>query len=284
MKLAYLMQCHKNPKQIKFFIDTLNLSSTDSVIIHIDSKRNDVFNEVLTLFQGCDNVYVIEKRTSVNWSGCSQLFATISMIDFLHSMDIAYDYCLLLSGEDIVFDSDALKMFLQSANEKSFIEYRNDCANYYWRINKFNVFRDNIHSQRKLVRILSSLFIRLQRVFNIKRNNFTEEDIHMGSQWFTISHKHMSSLLFFFKKEYLDKFSFTSCSDEHFFQMLFKKHINTSEYVTHNMRYIHFPTGSSSPSYLSVEELNLISKMPGVFISRKVTFDTLFKFYEQSKY
>lgn len=281
MHIAYLIQCHKNPQQIKLFVDLLKLSTGDSVVIHVDAKCQSVRDKLLLIFEGSPNVYIMQNNIAVNWSGRTQLLATISMLRFLQNNKINYDYCLLLSGEDIIFDTQSLKEYLENKNNISFVEYRDDREKYLWRINACNIFRDNRFSQKSMVRILSSLFIRLQSVLNLRRGNFCNDEIYLGSQWFTISVKHVHILLEAIGSEFLDKFKFTSCSDEHFFQILFKKYIKPDEYESHNMRFIRFSEGNNSPDYLNVDELRKIAKMPDIYIARKVSFDVLADFNSQ---
>lgn len=283
MKLAYLIQCHKNPQQIKLFVDSLELSSDDNVVIHVDAKSQHVRSELSAVFKSRPNIHFIENSISVNWSGRSQLLATLSMVEFLQTNKIKYDYCLLLSGEDIIFNIPLLKDYLEKNNGMSFVEFRNDREQYLWRVNGFNILRDNRYSQRKIIRIVSSLFIRIQRFLKFKRNNFVDNDIFLGSQWFTISSRHMDIFLGKFSKHFLNKFLFTSCSDEHFFQIMFKKYIKSNEYEMNNMRYIRFSVGSSSPDYLSIDELNELSNSGKYYIARKVSFDVLSQYLMSNK-
>ncbi|MEX3019850.1 beta-1,6-N-acetylglucosaminyltransferase [Kluyvera sp. STS39-E] len=275
MKLAYLIQCHKNPEQIEMLIESLDLDIDDNVIIHVDAKCNDTQEKIKILSMGYKNVHVVPHSVTVNWSGKSQIYATLKMIDYLYSNNMAYDYCLLISGEDVVLNPNKLKDFLGISSNKSFIEFRSDHAKYYWRINRYNIFRDCHLSQSWMTRAISSVFVRSQRVLNIKRNNFRDEDIYLGSQWVTISRQHMDILLDFIDDKYLKKFNYTSCSDEHFFQMLFKQCINADEYETYNFRHIKFAEGANSPSYLSISELMSVRDYPNIFIARKVTSTTL---------
>lgn len=278
MYIAYLIQCHKNPQQIKLFVDSLKLSVGDSVVIHVDAKCQEVRDNLLLMFEDNPNVYIMQHAIAVNWSGRTQLLATLSMLNFLQNNHIKYDYCLLLSGEDIIFDTLSLKKYLGNKNNISFVEYRDDREKYLWRINTCNIFRDNKFSQKSIVRFASSLFVRFQRVLNFRRNNFYNDEIYLGSQWFTISVKHVGILLKAISPDFLDKFKFTSCSDEHFFQILFKKHIKSDEYECHNMRFIRFSEGHNSPDYLNVDELRKIAEMPDIYIARKVSFDVLADF------
>lgn len=45
MKIAFMLQCHKNPKQINRLVDKLRLLDCD-IYIHIDNK-SDFTNEIV---------------------------------------------------------------------------------------------------------------------------------------------------------------------------------------------------------------------------------------------
>lgn len=64
---------------------------------------------------------------------------------------------------------------------------------------------------------------------------------------------------------------------------MFKKYIKSNEYEMNNMRYIRFSVGSSSPDYLSIDELNELSNSGKYYIARKVSFDVLSQYLMSNK-
>lgn len=278
MKIAYLIQCHKNFEQIKLLLEVLKLTKVDYVVIHVDAKNKKLREHLNSFYYDVPNVKVLDEPIYVHWSGVSQIYATLKMIKFLYMHSIEFDYCSLLSGEDVVLNVDKLKKYLSLNKGKSFLEFRQDRAKYVWRINRFNLFRDNIFSQNFICRGISSIIIRFQLLFRIKRNNFKENDIYLGSQWFTISKTHMDVINDFLDEDFIKRFKFTSCCDEHFFQTLFKKLIDEKYYEKFNLRYLTFSGNSNSPEYLSLNQLKDISLMNDVFFARKVSYETLLKY------
>ncbi|QKJ87766.1 Core-2/I-Branching enzyme [Paramixta manurensis] len=275
MKVAYLIQCHKNSRQIELLINSLILTKDDYVVIHIDAKSPRIAEELKEIYQLASNIHIVEDPVSVFWSGISQLQATLKMLRALYHNDINFDYCCLLSGEDVVLDVDKFKQYLCYADNKSFLDYRSDRASYCWRINRFNLFRNNRFSQTFLARACSALAIKLQFMVGLKRKNFRDEEIFLGSQWFTLSRVHADIIYEKVDDAVIKDFTYTSCSDEHFFQMLFSQWIKKEEIETFNLRYIDFPHGHSSPRYLSLNDLLLVRERPACFIARKVTSDVL---------
>lgn len=279
MNITYFIQCHKNFEQVTLLIESLHLSNGDNVVIHVD-KKNETLKLLLTSYYvGNEQVYIIKDPVSVSWSGFSQVQATLKMINFIYNNNICFDYCCLLSGEDIVLRVQDFKEYLKSNSGLSFIEFRDEREVYLWRINKFNLLRDFRFSQSYLFRAISSFIIKFQSFTGVKRSNFNDDDIYIGSQWFTIHKRHMDLFVKVIDGNFLNRFKYTSCADEHFFQMLFKAYISPLEFSCINLRYIDFPHGSSSPRYLSITELNNIKYMQDIFIARKVTLNVASEFF-----
>ncbi|WP_447502682.1 beta-1,6-N-acetylglucosaminyltransferase [Aeromonas caviae] len=279
MNIVYFIQCHKNLEQVIFLVDSLKLSESDKVVIHVDGKNRKLNFLLRSHYYNSIQVFIINNPISVSWSGFSQVQATLKMIDFVYVNNICFDYCCLLSGEDIVLNVESFKSYLTKYSGLSFIEFRDDREKYFWRINKFNFWRESRFSQKFFVRALSSFFIKVQSLLGVKRSNFDEDEIHIGSQWFTISRQHMDLFYRVMDKEYLRRYKYTSCADEHFFQMLFKSCVDPLEYRGINLRFIDFPYGSSSPRYLSIADLNSIKDIADIFIARKVTFHVASSFF-----
>lgn len=76
MKIAILLQCHKNPTQINLLLDKLNHPDIDCYI-HID-KKADITNKITKR----SNIVLLpgEKRASVEWAQISQVDATLNLL------------------------------------------------------------------------------------------------------------------------------------------------------------------------------------------------------------
>lgn len=74
MKIAILIQCHKNPEQINQLIDVLSHPDID-VIIHVD-KKSAITNKINS--KGKSVSFVPDKkRVDVRWGTFSQVKATL---------------------------------------------------------------------------------------------------------------------------------------------------------------------------------------------------------------
>ena len=98
MKIIYLLQCHKSFEQIKLLLESLELSREDFVIIHVDAKNINLRHRISSYYFDSDNVFVVNDPVVVNWSGFSQIKATLKMIGYVYRKKINFDYCCLLSG------------------------------------------------------------------------------------------------------------------------------------------------------------------------------------------
>ena len=111
MNIAYLLQCHKDFEQIITLISSLYLVGNDKVLIHVDKKNPMLRLKIKEYYLAKDNIFVVDEPISVYWSGFSQIEATLKMLHMIREIG-DYDYCCLLSGEDMVLKPKRLKNFL----------------------------------------------------------------------------------------------------------------------------------------------------------------------------
>lgn len=95
MKLAFLIQCHKNAEQINQLIQALSHPDID-LYIHVDRKSRII--QQINIFKS--NVIILpdEERVDVRWGTFSQVEATLNLLK--HSYKKKYDYYWLISGQD----------------------------------------------------------------------------------------------------------------------------------------------------------------------------------------
>lgn len=77
MRVAFLMQCHKNPEQINLLLDALNHPMVD-VFVHVDKKSQ----EIRTKITQRDGVYILPEHqcVDVQWAQYSQVEATLQLL------------------------------------------------------------------------------------------------------------------------------------------------------------------------------------------------------------
>ncbi|WP_075983029.1 beta-1,6-N-acetylglucosaminyltransferase [Bacillus massilinigeriensis] len=265
MNLAYIIQAHNGKKQLVELIDTL-LDETTDVYLHIDKKSSLLYLELEEIYQYNSKVYLLGERESVNWSGFSQVLATLKLMNAVKESNKNYDYVSLISGQDFpIKTKQYIKSFLLENKGKEFIEYR-DIAQHYWRLKCYNFFRENRNNRKLYMRIIDNLIRYPQKLF-IRRNNFINLDLYFGSQWFTITYNCMLYILEFLKEnpDYMKQFSFTSCPDEHFFQILIMNSKFKDKVINNNLRYIDWSSGKNSPEVLTSKDYESLKRSDKLF-------------------
>lgn len=78
MKIAFLMQCHKNPEQINILLNALKHPMVDT-FIHVDAKSKDIRKDI----DRREGVYLLSEKdcTDVKWAQFSQVKATLNLVD-----------------------------------------------------------------------------------------------------------------------------------------------------------------------------------------------------------
>lgn len=86
MKLAFLIQCHKNPSQVNTLINMLNHDNID-FYIHVD-KKSRIKEDLCS----GSNVFVLpdEFRVDVKWATFSQVQATLNLMRYAIYNDAQY--------------------------------------------------------------------------------------------------------------------------------------------------------------------------------------------------
>lgn len=78
MKVAFLMQCHKNPEQINLLLDALKHPMVD-VFVHVDKKSQKIKKEITQR----EGVYLLPEQqcVDVQWAQYSQVEATLQLLN-----------------------------------------------------------------------------------------------------------------------------------------------------------------------------------------------------------
>ena len=282
ISLVFIIQCHKGFEQINLLVNNLNIAKNDNVIIHVDCKNNKLFNELYLKYINRSNVHVIKDRVNVYWSDISQVIAIYKMMNYIYEKKIKFDYCIHLSGEDLLIKPlIQLKIYLNE-HKKSFIQFRDDSSLYKWRINRFNFFRSSNYSRNLIFRMMSKISIKLQCIFLKKRNNFNDTELLSGSCWFILKENAFKVILNEINEDLFRRLKYSTCADEHIFQILVNRYCSDDMYMKKNLHYIEFDNGKSSPNYLTLDSINSLDNKEYFFV-RKVSYLTIKNFLEDNK-
>ena len=195
MKIAVLIQCHKNAEQVNMLISALDHDCID-VYVHVDRKSN-IVNDI----NSSNKIFILpeEKRISVEWAKFSQVEASLNLLLYALSHD-SYDYYWLISGQDFpLVSADRIVDFFSLNPDCNFVDITTSLnsglgksnnldkrnAIYYpeWILNKGIVFR-----------IIKRAWVELTGGYNrtfklFRRNNTLDYPFFFGSQWWCICGK-----------------------------------------------------------------------------------------------
>lgn len=278
MKLAILMLCHRDGKQINSFIETLN-NNDISFFIHVDAKSN-IDKEINVK----DHVYILPKdmRHNVEWATFSQIAATYELLSFSKTIG-QYDYYCLVSGQDFpIKSSESLLNFLK---ENKGISFLNLFDSYNSTGTKNNHDKNNeiaypawIMSRKGVGRVLRRLWVAISGGYNhtyklFMRKNTTGMKFYFGSQWWCLHGAFVEWAMDYIENNtnYYEYFKLCSTPDESFFHTLF---MNSpyKDYKKDYLHYIDWSEGKSSPKCFSAEDFDVITKS-GKYFVRKIQSD-----------
>lgn len=269
MKLAYIIQAHKGFKQLSILIDILSKNS--DVYLHIDLKNNYLYQQLKDHYLTQDNIFIIPNRVSVNWSGFSQVKATLNLLESVRGKN--YDYVTLLSGQDLPIKSHSeIISFLSVDVHREFIHIAPDYKNYNWRLLRYSPWSESTSIRNFPLNKINSISIKLQNLLNIKKSFFNDLDIYMGSSWFTITNDAVEYILNSIDDKLIEGFRSTTCSDEHFIQTLLMNSSFKEKVVGENIVYIDWSEGNPNPKILTMDDYSKLKNSTKLF-ARKFDID-----------
>lgn len=273
MKIAVLMQCHKNAKQIRALLKSFQHPDVH-VFVHIDGKA-DLDESLLQM----DWVTILpkEKRVNVKWACISQIEATLQLIDTAGTYD-RYDYYWLVSGQDILLKPishivDFLeKEYKNGINFINIIDSYNFGKGIYGSFDKRNdIYYPSWMNGRQLSRrIIKRLWVEITGGYNktfayFQRNSGIVS--YFGSQWWCLTNESIECICKE-KERFLGFFRNCSCPDESFFQTAFMES-PYSELRKDMFLYVDWSEGNNSPNNLTLGDLVGISNTR-FLIARKI--------------
>jgi len=264
MKLAILILCHKNPKQINMFCEKLE-NEDITFFIHIDKKAS-FKNEIISN----SRVFVLpdSMRIDVRWAHISQIDATLNLIKYAKQV-ANFDFFWLCSGQDYpIKSSQFILEYLGTRLDKNFINLITSKNNgdIYNRYDKRNdvFFPEVLQSRKFLARLIKRLYIEISggnnRTFRFfKRTNVLRCDFYFGSQWWCLNYNTINWICSYLidNEEYYEFFCNCLCPDESFFQTL----IMNSAYADSREDYLHYidwSKGKNNPEILRVNDYERI--------------------------
>lgn len=275
IRIAYLMQCHKNPNQINRLISRLSCDNVD-FYIHVD-KKSPIKDEV----ELKKNVYFVADcdRVDVLWGDYSQCEATLRLISCVLNSGKNYDYVWLISGQDYpIRKNSEINEFLRESNGDAFINVFSERGSEYARFKKRNeVYHfSGMMGPRLRAKILRRVWHyvtggRTRTATLVARKSPFEKD-YFGSSWWCLPFGCMHAIYQMGQKEKIRRYFSTSLNpDESMFQTIYMnlpcREGNIRDYLT----YVDWSEGRNNPKILTKEDAaKLLSTEHNFLLARKI--------------
>ena len=264
MKIAILLLCHKNPKQINKFLEVMKHPQI-SFFIHID-KKNYFAKDIVKR----DDIYILpyDLCQNIQWGSISMIQATLNLIEFATSKG-KFDYFWLCSGQD--FPIKPIKDIVSFFENKTcnFINLFNsqNFTGKYTNYDKRNslYYPKWIMGNTLIQRIFKRVYIELTGGYNktlfLNRKNTTKFKSYFGSQWWCLNKQTIDWIRKYCDEhnEYFNFYKNCATPDESFFHTL----VLNSPYKEEREDYLHYVdwTGcKNSPRILTIKDLDNITK------------------------
>ena len=273
MKIAYLILCHKNPKQVNLLLQKL-LCDGDCYV-HIDKKSKMARGDLIT----SNRIFHVpeRKRVDVRWTSNSMVRATLELIDLLLECGKPYDYVCLLSGQDFPIKSmKERQQYLKDNKGMNFIEVLPHSSAYFNRYEKRNrmYYPSYMFRGTFLSRALRKLWVISTGGFNhtigfLKRKNDSGLYFEYGSQWWCLSFECVKWMQQFIKEHVnVEFFDHALTPDECFFQSVFM----ASPYKDKRLDkvvFLEWAANRNNPRILRTVDYELLQKQENKLFARK---------------
>lgn len=262
MKVAVLVQCHKNPKQINMFLEVMK-HPLFTFFVHVD-KKSAISDKILTR----NDVVILpdECRVEVQWGTFSLVDATLSLLRYAQQYD-SFDFYWLCSGQDFPIKPLAeIANWFESHPDNDFLNL--------FKSRNTGLNKENKYDKRLVVyypqwmlgnkfwkRVVKRIYIDCTGGYNhtfswARRKKIKSFDYYFGAEWICITNRTLSWIMNYLDKN-IDYYHFMKnsfCPDESFFQTL----VMNSPFTSKRMDFLHYIEWSeknNSPNVLLFSDL-----------------------------
>ena len=245
MKHAYCILAHNNWSQLQLLLNNLDDDRND-IYLHVDLKSLENFNKYGGVKMIHSSFYQVDS-ISVSWGDISICDAEISLYSAVINSHKNYDRIHLLSGLDFPLKSqNEIHDFFDCHQDVEFIDLRTD-INFEKRMKYYYFFLRESRGNKLLTFIRRlSLF---PQFFFVNRLKKSPLKFAFGSNWTSLTLRALKEIVSVYRKN-RKLFLFTSCSDEHFQQMILFSNGSFHFSKQGNVRYIDWSQNMSSPKIL----------------------------------
>ena len=273
VKIAYIIQFHKNAKQVNGLLLQL-LNDNVDIYVHIDKKWSDGVLEILKHPQ----VMIIPQTESIDvqWGNISQVQATLLLIESVFKAEKEYDYIWFISGQDFPIKTlKEIDEFLSIDKTRAFI----NMSNIPYAEKRNEIYYPNWMLKRKfLSRGFKYIWVKVsggkKHTYKLFQRKKPFEKFYYGSCWWCLPYDCVKELYEIIKNNpsYLEFFSHSLCSDESFFQTLFMQ-TSYKDKSNDYLVYVDWSELKSSPRILTEKDFDFLTNQREYFFARKFDID-----------
>ncbi len=261
-KHAYCIMAHGNWSQLQLLLDMIDDRRND-IYLHIDKKVEVNYNKcggVCTRY----SQLIIVKSTDVRWSDVSLSDAEVKLYNAVVESGVQYNRIHLISGADLplVSQDEMHRFFLD--NHKEYIDIRNE-RQFEKRLKYYHFFV-RYRRNNPMVDFCRRILLLFQLPF-VNRRRSSQLKYAYGSEWCSLTYKAVKTIIATYLKV-RHEFLYTTCSDEHYKQMILLSDGNLEFAKEGNLRYVDFSSQQPSPKTLRLEDYDKIMRS-GCLFARK---------------
>ena len=197
---------------------------------------------------------IIVKSTDVRWSDVSLSDAEVKLYNAVVESGVQYNRIHLISGADLplVSQDEMHRFFLD--NHKEYIDIRNE-RQFEKRLKYYHFFV-RYRRNNPMVDFSRRILLLFQLPF-VNRRKFSQLKYAYGSEWCSLTYKAVTTIVEKYA-EVRNEFLYTTCSDEHYKQMILLSAGNFEFAKEGCLRYVDFSEHKPSPRTLTVDDFDAI--------------------------
>lgn len=249
---AYCILAHNNFRQLQTLINCLDDKRND-IYLHIDKKVEVNYNKLGGVCTRYSQLIIV-KSTDVRWSDVSLSDAEVKLYNAVVESGVQYNRIHLISGADLplVSQDEMHRFFLD--NHKEYIDIRNE-RQFEKRLKYYHFFV-RYRRNNPMVDFCRRILLLFQLPF-VNRRRSSQLRYAYGSEWCSLTYKAVKTIIATYLKV-RHEFLYTTCSDEHYKQMILLSAGNFEFAKEGCLRYVDFSERKPSPRTLTVDDFNTI--------------------------
>ncbi len=259
MSLVYIILAHRYPRQLLRLVERLDTAQA-TFVVHVDRRSpSDVFQRIQATLANRKNVELLERRACY-WGGFGVVEATLDAIYRLVRSEKAFDYAVLLSGQDYPLrPAVEIESFFAGAEGHSFMEHRPASGRFVDRIERRHWHGELAGIRFKLPNRYMPLTWRRRMPLGL--------DPFVGSAYWSLSRpcvEHVSR----FARENPDVVRFfrhSSSPDEALFHTIVMNSPLAPSVVNDSLHHVDWSEGQASPRTLTREDLPILLESDALF-------------------